>query len=231
VKKSTLAVSATLGAALLVAITAPLAASAHVTLTSNTAEAGSYTLLTFKVPNESATATTDKVEVHLPTDTPFASVSYVPTPGWDTQLVTTTLPSPVKVGESEITDAVTSVVFTASDGVGVADGQLQLFTISVGPVPDVDSVPLTVSQTYTDDSVVEWADTSADAEEPAPVLYVNATPPSDHHGGATVEAHDESTASADADSGDVLARVLGIAGLVVGVVGIVVAVTTRRSAR
>jgi uncharacterized protein YcnI len=230
VKKTTIAVAATLGAGMLLAVGTPLMASAHVSLDENTAEAGAYTLLTFKVPNESETAKTEKIELHIPTDTPFASVSYVPTPGWDTELVTETLAAPVTVGESEITDAVTSVVWTPqeSDG-GIADGELQLFTISVGPVPDVDTVNLTVDQTYTDGTVVEW---NGEGDEPAPVLYVNEEPATDEHA-ATHDESEEAEASADSTNetgDDVLARVLGIGGLVVGAVGIVLAVTARRSA-
>lgn len=231
-KKTTMAAAATLGAGLLLAVGAPLMASAHVTLDGNTAEAGAYTLLTFKVPNESETAKTEKVELHIPADTPFASVSYVPTAGWDTELVAETLPEPVTVGESEITDAVTSVIWTPqeSDG-GIADGELQLFSISVGPVPDVDSITLAVDQTYTDGTVVSWSE-DADADKPAPVLYVNAEPAADEHA-ATHDEDEEAEASAastDSSSEDVLARVLGIGGLVVGAIGIVLAVTARRSA-
>jgi uncharacterized protein YcnI len=221
-----LAASATLGAALLLAITAPLAASAHVRLSTNTAEAGSYTLLTFRVPNESATATTDVVTFNLPEATPFASVSYVPTPGWTAKLVSTKLTTPVKVGESKITDAVTSVVFTADAGASIEDGQLQLFSLSVGPVPDVDSVAITASQKYSDGSVVNWNDTSADADEPAPVLYVNAAPPADEGSTPTVTA-----TAATSPTEDTLARIIGIAGLVVGVVGITLAIATRRQKR
>lgn len=216
--------AASLGAATLLAVAVPLSASAHVRLGDDTATAGSYTLLTFRVPNESATATTDAVTFTLPEATPFASVSYVPTPGWTTELKSTKLTKPIKVGESSITDAVTSVVFTAAAGSDIKDGQLQLFSISVGPVPDVDSVAITAAQHYTDGSVVNWNDTSADAEEPAPVLYVNAAPP----------AGDESAVTATPTSGntqDTLARIVGIGGLVIGVVGVVIAIATRRQQR
>ena len=197
-KKSTIAAASILSAGLLFAVTAPLAASAHVTIDDNTAGAGDYTLLTFKVPNESATAATTSVVLHLPTDTPFGYVAYVPTPGWTTTVTA---------------DAVTWT------GGAIEDGQLQLFTVSVGPVPDVDSVTLPVTQTYDDGTVAEW---NGEGDEPAPVLYVNAEPEADHHAEAEeVETDDES-------DGDTLARVLGIGGLVVGAVGIVLAVTTRR---
>lgn len=219
-------------AGIALALAVPVAASAHVSLDTNTAEAGSYALLTFKVPNESTTASTTKIELSLPTDTPFTSVRFVPVPGWTTELVTTTLPEAVTVGETEITEAVTSVVWTATDG-AIVDGSLQLFPVSLGAVPDVGSVVLPVSQTYSDGRVVEWSDPEADAEHPAPVLYVNDAPAEDHHGGAAEETTDGehadgSTDAGAADSTDTIARVFGIAGLAVGAIALVVAVMLRR---
>lgn len=213
-----------LAAGVALALAAPLAASAHVTIDPGQATPGSYTLITVKVPNESETATTNRVEVSLPTDTPFTSVRYVPVAGWTAQLVRTTLPEPVTVGESEITEAVTSVIWTAQPGAEIAAGQLQLFPLSLGPVPDTGSISLPADQGYTDGTTVSWNETGEDAEHPAPVLYVNDAPADDHHGGAEVVVDDPATGSSD-----VLARVLGIGGLIVGVVGLVLTFTFRRS--
>jgi uncharacterized protein YcnI len=231
-------------AGLLLAVSAPLAASAHVTIDPGTATPGSYTVVTLKVPNESATASTTRVEVALPTDLPFTSVRYVPVPGWSAELVRESLPEPVMVGENELTESVTSVIWTAESGSEIGDGQLQQFDLSLGPVPDTGSIVLPATQGYSDGTVVEWADTADDAEHPAPVLYINDAPSASSHGAAQ-DASASAAASASAPapapaltaaetsatastSDDVLARVLGIAGLVVGVVGIVLAVTNRR---
>ena len=232
-RKSIIGASAALGAGVLLAIAVPLSASAHVTIDPGQAEPGSYTVVTVKVPNESETATTNRVEVSLPTDTPFTSVRYVPVAGWSAELVTSTLPEPVKVGESTITEAITSVIWTAAPGSEIGAGQLQLFPLSLGPVPDTGSVSLPADQGYTDGSTVSWDESGADAEHPAPVLYIDDAPPADHHGGAG-DDHDEATADAASDTtavsgDDVLARILGIGGLVVGVVGVVLAVTARRT--
>ncbi|GAB2448811.1 uncharacterized protein YcnI [Conyzicola lurida] len=227
-KKSLIAVPAAIGAGLVLAVAAPLAASAHVTIDPGQAEAGSYTIVTVKVPNESETATTNRVEVSLPTDTPFTSVRYVPVAGWTAELVRTTLPEPVTVGETTVTEAVTSVVWTADAGSEIGAGQLQLFPLSMGPVPDVGSLTLPADQGYSDGTVVSWSETATDAEHPAPVLYVNDAPAEDHHSGATASADEDTEVAASESSDDVLARVLGLGGLVVGVVGIVLAVTARR---
>jgi len=229
-KKSVIAVPAAIGAGVLLALAVPLSASAHVTVDPGQAAAGSYTVITVKVPNESATAATDRVELTLPADTPFTSVRYVPVAGWTAELVRTTLPEPVEVGEATVTEAVTSVVWTADAGSELVDGELQLFPISVGPVPDTGSITLPADQGYTDGSVVSWSEEGEDAEHPAPVLYVNDAPAEDHHGG-TAHSDDAAVTAAPAEaasSDDVLARVLGIGGLVVGAVGIVLAVAARR---
>lgn len=225
--KRTTSVVAAAGAAVLLALAAPAAASAHVTVSPNTASAGSYALVNIKVPNESATAVTNKIEVSLPTDTPFTSVSYVPVAGWTTQLVRETLPAPVKIGDNTITEAVTKVVWTATPGHEISAGQLQVFPLSLGPVPDTGRIVMPAEQSYSDGTVVSWTDTTDGAEHPAPVLYVNDAPPSGGHGG-TPAATDDHTGTNDSAAADTLARSLGIGGLVVGAIGIVVAIAALR---
>ena len=180
------------------------------------------------MPNESATELTTKVELTLPTDTPFAYVSYVPVPGWATEVIVEPLASPVVSDDGTVAEAASTVIWTADPGVGISDGQLQLFPLSVGPIPDTGSIVLPVAQTYSDGTVVNWGDTGEAAEHPAPVLFVNDAPVSGHHGGddATVEASDEH--ASDASSDDIVARVLGIGGLVLGVVALVIAIAGRR---
>ncbi|PRY70106.1 uncharacterized protein YcnI [Glaciihabitans tibetensis] len=233
--------AAAIGAGALLALAAPLAASAHVTINPNAAEAGSYAVITVKVPNESATATTTKVELALPEDTPFTSVRYVPVAGWSAELVSETLPAPVTVGENEVAEAVTSVVWTALPGSEIADGQLQQFSVSLGAVPDTGSVVLPATQYYSDGTIVSWDSTEEDAEYPAPVLYINDAAPTDHHAAAGAD-HDEdadadadaatasngSTASSVSSGDDVLARILGLGGLLLGAAGLVLGITARR---
>ncbi|MBN9607104.1 MAG: YcnI family protein [Actinomycetales bacterium] len=221
-----------LGAALALVLTAPLAANAHVTLDGNTAEPGSYPLLTFKVPTESESASTTAITVTL-TDAPFASVRTVAQPGWSSEI------------GRDGSGAATSVTFTAT-GDGIGPDELGLFQLSVGPVPDTGSIVLPVSQSYSDGSVVDWADTADGADHPAPVLYVNDAPVDHHHdAGTTDEAgagdsgdgmtdgdtdHGDATVTASGSSSgpDALARVFGIGGLVLGAAALVVAIVGRR---
>ncbi|SDY74599.1 YcnI family copper-binding membrane protein [Herbiconiux ginsengi] len=250
----TLSRAATLGAATLLAtaavvVGAPLAASAHVRVDPGQAVPGSYTTLTFKVPNESATASTMRLEVDLPADTPFTSVSYRPVPGWSAQVITGTLPSPITTGDATITEAPLSVVWTADAGTaGVAPGQFQEFPISVGPVPDTGSVVLPAHQGYSDGSTVDWAEpTPASGEEPehpAPTLYITEAPPaSEEDGAATVTAGaggdadaaggSDAAAVSSADGAASLALGFGIGGLVLGALALVLAAVAvlRRPAR
>ena len=219
----------TLGTAL--SLGGALAASAHVTVAPNTAPADSTALLTFTVPNESATAQTIQLDINIPATTPFADVTWVPTPGWTGKLVTTHLATPVKSNGGDITDPVTKVVFTASKGAGIVEGQSQIFSIRVGGVPDVGTVAITATQHYSDGSIVQWADTSATAEDPAPQLYVNNPAPGTK--APAVAATPAPAAATPAGAGttsssDTIARVLGALGLVAGAIGIVVGITGRR---
>jgi uncharacterized protein YcnI len=204
--------SVALAGGLFLAVAVPLAASAHVSLEDNTADAGSYTVITFKVPTESDTESTSSVTATIPASEGLG-VRYVPVAGWTTEVT--------EGAES------TTVTWTATAGNEIPPAAMQVFSLSLGAIPDTGSIVIPVSQTYTDGSVVDWADTEEDAELPAPVLYVNDAPAEDHHrGAAEEEAHEEAPAATD----DVLARILGIGGLVVGAVGIVLAVTARRKA-
>jgi uncharacterized protein YcnI len=207
------------------------------------AEPGSYTTLTFKVPNESATAGTTSLTVDLPTDTPFTSVSYQPVPGWTAVVVEAELPSPVDVGDATITPAPVSVTWTADDGIGIGDGEFQLFPISVGPVPDTASVVLPAHQGYSDGSVVDWDEpTPADGDEPehpAPTLAITGDAPSAEsaepsvlaEGGSAADAGAVDAAVANASTASALGLGFGIGGFVLGAAALVlaaVAVLRRR---
>jgi len=212
------------------ALAIPLSANAHVTLDENTAEAGSYALLTFKVPNESETATTTSVTVSLPTDTPFVSVRTVPVAGWTAEVVTTTLPEPVQIGATTVTEAPTSIVWTAT-GDGIGTTELGLFPFSAGPVPDVGQIELPVDQGYSDGSVVAWSG------DEVPILYVNDAPEADHHGDegggdeadGAEEGHDPE-AAASADGTAIAGVALGSAGLLLGAIALVLTLIRRRPA-
>ncbi|NYJ74684.1 YcnI family protein [Allobranchiibius huperziae] len=243
--RRTTARTAAAGAATLLAVLAPAAAAqAHVRVTPTTAAPGSYATLTFKVPTESATASTDRLVLTLPTDHPFGSVSYQPVPGWSVQVTTSKLATPIKTDDATITEAPTRITWTASTSAArIAPGQFQTFAISVGPVPDVGSLKLSAQQTYTDGSVVNWDESTpssgAEPEHPAPMLYIKSAPPGGSAASATGAADPAATVAAaprqaTTASGDSSGQWLGVAGIGVGAVALVVAayaLTRIRSAK
>src|SRR5438045_5350839 len=92
------------------------AASAHVTVNaSEPVGPGSFARIAFRVPTESDTASTTKLEVAIPTDKPIASVSTMPIPGWTAAVGTTKLSTPVKTDDGdEISEVVSRITWTAS---------------------------------------------------------------------------------------------------------------------
>ena len=148
------------------------AAFAHVTVTPNTATPGGYTRVAFNVPNEKPDASTVKLEVVLPADHPFASVSVQPVPGWSATPQRSKLPQPVQTDDGQVTEAVTSIVW---QGGQIQPGQFQQFLVSLGPLPkDTGKLAFKALQTYSDGSVVRWIDvpdgSGAEPEHPAPTL-------------------------------------------------------------
>ena len=150
-------------------------ASAHVAVTSPDAvRAGELALVSFRVPTESAQASTVKVTVTLPIDTPVAEVQVRPIPGWASSVTERSLGSPTKVGDFTLTKVPASITWTAQSGSGVKPGQFQLFDITIAPVPDVPTMTFTATQVYSDGSVVRWdqepAADGTEAEFPKPEL-------------------------------------------------------------
>lgn len=99
-----------------------LPAAAHVTINPNTAEPRGYGVFNVRVPNEEPDADTTKVELHLPTDHPIASVNVQPVPGWTVQVTKGRLPEPIAVEGGKLTEAVTAITWS---GGRIQPGQFQ----------------------------------------------------------------------------------------------------------
>ena len=214
-----------LGATMLgvLAVTGP--ASAHVTVSGQDATQGGYTRVAFRVPNESDTASTTKVEVFLPEDAPIASVSTQPVPGWTVAVTKGKPAKPVQAHGSDITEVVTKLTWTASGDAAIKAGQFQEFGVSLGPLPETDQLVFKALQTYSDGNVVRWidepvADGAEEPQSPAPVLALaKAGAPAASAPAAAappVAAGDD-----DADGGNGLGVGLGLAGLIAGLAGLV----------
>jgi uncharacterized protein YcnI len=211
-------------------------AAAHVTVQPGEATKGGYAKLAFRVPNESSTAGTIKLEVSFPQDTPLASVRTKPMAGWTASVRKEPLATPVTTGNRQLTEAVRTVTWTAEPGVRIGPGEFTEFELSTGPLPDADRMLFPATQTYDDGKVVTWnappaVNGAAEPEHPAPVLTLLA--------GGSAHAHStvvEQTATADhAGSTDQTARAIGVVGLAVGVLGLAAAggglLANRRGAR
>jgi periplasmic copper chaperone A len=155
-------------------------ASAHVTVDPTQAPQGGEARIAFRVPDESDTLSTTKLDVFLPTSQPMASVMTQPVPGWTAKLTTTKLSKPITTDDGDqVTEAVSQITWTAdSAGNAIKPGQFQEFPIALGPLPKADSMTFKVLQTYSDGSVVRWIDLSTPGQpepaHPAPVLKLAA---------------------------------------------------------
>lgn len=161
----------TTAAAATLAVAAP--AFAHVTAQPGAAEQGGYTVVNMRVPNESDTAGTVKLEVRLPADHPITSVRTTPVPGWTAAVTKAPLNPPVDRHGKQITEAVSTVTWTATPGTRIAPGEFLEFPLSLGPLPtDTNQLVLPAVQTYDDGEVVAWdqppAADGSEPERPAP---------------------------------------------------------------
>lgn len=227
-----------LTALLVGAVAAP--ASAHVSVSSPNATQGGFGVLTFRVPNESDTASTTNIKVQLPQDQPLASVSVKPLPGWTYKVTKKKLDTPIKNHDSEITEVVDTVEFTAAAGnPGIKAGEFQEFQVSAGPLPTVDSLSFKTIQTYSDKSEAAWIEVptagGAEPDKPAPTLKLTpAAAEGDGSAAAPANNTDGGTSASKADSdspskGSVtVAIVLGIVGVLAGLGGLAFGFTARR---
>ena len=193
---------------------------AHVSAQPGTAEEGSYSVVAMRVPTESNTAGTVKLQVTLPTDHPITSVRTTPRAGWTATMTRTPLNPPVDVNGRAVTEAISAVTWTADPGVRIGPGEFADFPLSLGPLPTgIDRLVLPAVQTYDDGEVVAWdqppAADGSEPERPAPVVTL--TPATSD--AAPVAAALPPAASAT-DNTDNTARWLGGGGLLLGALGL-----------
>ncbi|HEV7213466.1 MAG TPA: YcnI family protein [Blastococcus sp.] len=205
-------------------------ASAHVAVSSSDATPGGEGKVTFRVPDESDTASTVKLQIQLPAKTPLASVAVLPVPGWTFTTTKEKLAKPVTTDDgATLTDRVSVVEFDAVRGGGIAPGEFQEFSLSVGPIPKVDSLTFSAVQTYSDGKQVAWIEpTVAGAPEPAhpaPVLTLTGASAAAPTAAASAADH---TAHATTASSSGAATWIALVALLVGLVGVVLGWDARR---
>ena len=208
-------------AGLTLAVASP--AAAHVSVSSSNATQGGYAKVTFRVPNESDTDSTTKVEINLPADAPVGSVSLRPVNGWTAVATKSKLATPLEVHGTQITEAVSKITFTAPAASAIKPGEFQEFDVSMGPLPKVDQMIFKALQTYSDGTVVRWIEEPAtdgtEPESPAPVLKLAAASAQE---GASAPAATEAPIAAPGGTESDGPDALSIAGLVAGVLALIV---------
>jgi uncharacterized protein YcnI len=220
---------ATVASACLVLVAAP--GWAHVSISPETATQGDYTALSFRVPNETDSTSTTKVQVFLPQDHPLASVSVRPHPGWHAKVVTKKLATPLATDDGEVTEGVFSITWTPdSRQDALKPGEYDDFDISVGPLPEVPSLTFKALQTYSDGTVVRWIDPRVaegqpEPEHPAPTLTL--VPASDEPAAASGGASGDQ--DGDGDGSATAALVLSVVAVVLGAGALGVSLLRRRS--
>lgn len=209
-----------LGAGAVLALAAPLSASAHVTASATSTAAGSYTVVTFSVGHGCEGSPTTVVTIDIPES--ILSVTPTVNPNWTISKVSV----PLEPAVGEQTERPGQVVYTAIEP--LAADQRDTFSLSLklpeGEAGDVVEFPVT-------QDCVEGQNLWIG--EDVPSITLTAAVEGDEHGhGAAAEGEhndDAMAVTSVTSTDDVLARVLGIGGLVVGTVGIVLAVTARRA--
>jgi uncharacterized protein YcnI len=233
--RRTLFIVAAAGAALVLPATSALA---HVTVNPKEATQGGYAKLAFRVPNERDNANTTRLEINLPSDHPFASVSVRPKAGWNYTVDKAKLGTPIKSHDHDITEAVSRITWSGGQ---IKPGEFDEFEVSVGPLPsDADSITFKALQTYSNGEVVRWIEEATpggdEPDNPAPVLKLTkaadvsattatTTPAQESQGGEVSQPAAKNTASKkDVDT----ARTFGLIGMAFGILGFVSAMAARR---
>jgi uncharacterized protein YcnI len=214
------AVAVSLGAAAAGAVAFAAPAAADVTVTPPVALRGGPAQLAFHIPEERTGAYTTKVELLVPQETPIAEIYPMSVDNWAPQVVTRQIDHPVElIHGTSTTEVPASISWIWAGDAAPTPGQSAELRISLGPMPQVDRVVFTVVQTYSDGTVVRWADQpagGAQSRNPAPtVTLVDETATSDPNGGGS-QPGDAAAAAQNGDPGDNGAQGILGAGLLVG---------------
>ncbi|MFJ8581048.1 YcnI family protein [Micromonospora sp. NPDC093277] len=226
----------TAGAAACLVGVLPAAAFAHVTVNPGTATQGGYAALTFRVPTESDDASTTRIEVQFPTESPLASISVKPHPGWSYEITKTKLATPIEVHGAQISEIIEKITWTAADPQSaIKPGEYDEFSVSAGPLPTTDQLAFKTLQHYSDGEVVRWIQEPApgadEPDRPAPVLRLvpkeNGT--ASPSAGTEQAALAADSATTQSDAGVRWAVGLSTASLVIGLLCAAIVVRSRRA--
>ena len=229
-----------LAAAAAALLLAPAAAQAHVTIQPDTAPAGGFTRLDVRVPDERDDAGTTKVDVQLPPG--FIAASYEPLPGWKVEVTRSKAEKPIDTGEGLQSDTQVSRITWTGDGKQgiVRPGEFQDFGLSL-KMPEGkagDKLTFKALQTYDDGQVVRWIGPE-DADEPAPIVTLEAgsaggghgAPAASAGGGSDQQAAPASAPAASTSSDDDGSNTLSIVAIALGALALIAALGALAAAR
>ena len=112
-------------------------------------------MLGFVVPNEEADATTTKVVVQFPSDTPIAEATVEAIPGWTAEVTSSKLTTPIETDDGTFNEAVKNVTWTAT-GAGIAVEHFQSSASRSGCPTTPIRLTFPTIQTYSDGQTVDW---------------------------------------------------------------------------
>jgi len=227
-----------LGGALLLTLLGAGMAEAHVTAQPGWATKGGYAVVALRVPTESESAGTVKVELTLPAEHPIAEALTTPMAGWTAHIGKVAVNPPLRTDDGTVSQVAHTITWTAQPDKRIEPDQYADFDVSLGPLPtDGDQLVLPVTQTYDDGTVVRWDQPHAagapEPAHPAPTLRLMAAGAGagaaaggagGHGAGGSPTALAVGDPGGDAGAGsDSLARWLGAGGLLFGVIALVIA--------
>jgi periplasmic copper chaperone A len=213
-------------AALASLVLAP-AAAAHVTLNPDEGAAEDFGRFDIRVPTERDVDTTS-VSVKLPEGLFF--VSFQPKPGWKREVKMAKLDKPVELFGDKVTERVDTVTWS---GGRIAPGEFDEFGMSAR-LPNRAGAELVfpATQTYASGEVVRWIG-PPDAEQPAPRVKLTAAAAEEQPAPAPAGGEPQQRVTVEEEGSttlEVIALVLGAAGLVAGLAALL-AVRSRRTGR
>lgn len=183
----------------------PGSAYAHVTVSVEDPTPGAFTTVIFNVPNESPDSSTVGLRVDFPVDVPLAYVQAQSQPAWTVRVERSKTNTDVKGAHGETAAERVSAVVWEADAGGVGPDEFGLFTLSLGPLPDVAAFPLPAVQTYADGTEAAWVEVSDDPdlylEYPAPLVELTGDRGEDEPGADGDEQADAASADRGADAG------------------------------
>jgi uncharacterized protein YcnI len=219
-----------LGAGAVGALAFAWPAAADVTVSPSAAPRGGPAELAFHVTEDRPGAYTTQVELDAPEATPIAEIYPMSADDWAPRVTTRQLSQPVElIHGTTTTEVVSSITWLRVTGPPADPAKPAELRVSLGPMPTTATVSFTVVQTYSDGTVVRWADPPASGgtqpAHPAPVVALLDDPAAaGHDGHGSGDASDSGSATAagsGGESGDsgpygVLAALL-LVGLAIGV--------------